>query len=370
MAGATAVLLAPFTAIANTSLKASISGELRYDSNAGATEVSKSDYIASISPSFEIADEGRRLTLTGLYKPVGLYYFRDKGKNTVSHQASAGLRYGISPRSELLVNDSVTYSKESMEAVPNGIESGRGGVFSNTFSAGLSSKQRDTVDTRFDISSALQAYDNPELIDSRADVFGATLSYGGFRLYSITSSYRFTNYNFHSATGDSSTAGHSLNFSARSEPMPTVTIEGLGGVFFNPDKDDEFEWEARASIKKSFRVSALAFDYNRQVSTSSGLSDELSINQNLSATWVWSFMREMEVAFFGNLAKSRTIQENEVDIESWSAGVKLLWHLAQNLTLGMGYNRFEQASGGTSGSDLTRNIVFLNFTATPYSGRY
>lgn len=362
------VLLAPSAAGAAASGRATITGEMKYDSNIYSTEDATEDFVLTVSPEFSAEVKSRRTAFSALYRPSGLYYLSETQNNTVNHYGRGALTYGLSPTSMLALEDTVSYSQDTLESAPGSIVRERGGVLLNTLAARLSKKQSRSVDVWAAASSTSQRYDDPSAVDTRTDTIGAGLTKELSNTTSLSASYEFRNFSFNDGA-DHSTSQH-LGLSATRQITPSSRIEASAGAYLRRDGDEDTGWEASAEYTVNFPSSVFAIGYSRRITPSSGIASGLNLNENINASLDLRLSRTVDALFSAGYSAHESLEGAPVDVDSVNAGVRFSYRLSDTVAASAGYSRFMQWSNTANATDLARDVVFVNMTVSPGSWRF
>ncbi|MBI5286914.1 MAG: hypothetical protein HY878_04905 [Deltaproteobacteria bacterium] len=207
------------------------------------------------------------------------------------------------------------------------------------------------------------------MIDTRTDSASLT---GGYELTpdrTIKMTYTYRNFFFDTAGNGNNSENHSIQLALAERLSPTLSLDLSGGVTYGID-DDRYDWIARAGITKTFQGSSLNLGYSRDVTNTSGLTDETSISDRLSMGWNFTLTRSFNLTISGNLSKNRSEPSARVDTTSYNASIGGEWQPYSWMRVGVGYSRFQQWADGPLGEDLSRDQVFVNITVTPEGWRF
>jgi hypothetical protein len=357
--------------MADVVIKPSIMLSERYDSNIffrSRDQGVVSDFLTSAGPQIEIGNEQKGFRLAALYRFNSTYYARHQEFH-LSHNATLTMDKEISKALLLTVGDSFFYTQDSLEATTTGIQIRRTDITSNTIFINTVYKFTNITSMDVRLSDSILEFEDPTLVDTRTD--SAALS-GIFMMTANTSAnttYTFTNYSFDRPGTMENIESHSLELGLTHRLSPSMVTNLSGGTVYTPSINDSYDWIASAELTKSFQVSSITAGYSRTTSNTSGLTDQLNINETYSLQWNYTLTSSSNISLFGNYIKNRTEPVATVDITSYNAGVSGNWRPYAWMTLGLGYIYFQQQAGGSVGTDIEREQVFVNISITPAEWR-
>ncbi len=351
---------------ADTTLKSSVASELAYDSNAtiapqGGNGVS--DFLFRIAPQLNLVNERRNTTINAMYRLTSAYYFKHSDLNAVNHNASLNAKMTASPRLGLALNDSFTYTKDSLDTSPSGILLGRTSVTSNAVDASATYQFTERTSASLSASNNITQYNSTTATDSRVDTGGVSAQYAATPSTTLNGSYTFTNYTFDSAV-TTTTSSHSVMLGFIEEFPDALELKASAGVSYTPELGDKYNWLANASLRKDYRNGSATIGYSRSITNSSGLTDQLNVNENYTALLAYSATRFTDIALNATYSKNRTIPSSTLDLKSYSVGLTCTVRLYRWLDMEVGANHFRQSSAGTVGGDFIRDQAFIKFTAS------
>jgi hypothetical protein len=117
-------------------------------------------------------------------------------------------------------------------------------------------------------------------------------------------------------------------------------------------------------LSKKFEKSSLKFGYIRSITTGSGISREVTLNDYAFTSLSFILSRTFNIGLIGSYSINRSRPRDIVDTESYGASIYGNWRLNTWMTVNIRYRRYEQFSDDATHDDLTRNRVFLSITAT------
>lgn len=357
-------------ALAGTILvKPSLTVNEMYDSNTNYADKQneKGDFVTSVMPRIELLNEQEGLTLNGSYSLSSRYYSSDPGLSYISHNGNIGMKIDLSQRTSLTLADSITYSKDSREADINGIQLPQTGILSNSAAITLSRKLNKLTSVTLRGSDSFSKYDESSLIDSRTDSAGIDIIRELTPRMSANTSYTYTNFHFEN-TDDAHT--HAFQLGLSKQVSSDLSLNLSGGTVYSGEIGDKYDWTAQASLSKRYEMSSIAVGYSRGVSTSSGLTDEITISDRGSLTFLQTLSNTMNVTLSGGYSQNRSEPTGNVNVNSYDATVMTDWRPDSWITVGAGYSRFDQWVEGGLGTNLTRDQVFVNITASSDGWRF
>lgn len=373
----TALSLVPeFADGAGTTLRQTVMTELRYDTNARiASEgaLSGDDVVLLLVPGFEAINQRNKLTLTGIYRPSVYYYFKQPELNTISHSGTIAAEYEFSPRTSMRAEERLTYSKESLESTLTGYQNRRSGILTNTVNLSMNHRLTHRTGMTLSASDYVLRFDDPVAVDSRNVSGSMGLNFQATPETQLNGSYNFSRANYDLPGGPSSSQNtHSLNAGFSKRFRETMTLLMSGGAVYaeTPGTGDGFfDWVALAEIRKTFNKYDASFSYSRRTTSSSGVTDQLTLNDSFSAGLRHEISRNVSVSLSGNYTRNHSKPDDSFDTKSFTASASGSWRMREWLTFGMGYAHFTQESDGPLGEDLKRDHIFVNVNMTTFEGR-
>jgi len=363
----------PTAAAADVTVKPAVTTEVRYDSNATISptnQVKKDDFIAILSPQFDIINDRRKIVFELLYRADGLYYLEDPQLNTINHFVTADMKAEYSPATKFDISDSFSYSKQSLLANQINIQTRRYNILANAVSLRMDHEFTPKVSMTANMSDNVLKFEDPAAYDSRTDSAGAAAVYHITPATSTDAAYTFKNYSFDAPGGSNDIQTHTFKLGLTEQLSPSLTFNVFGAAVQKNGPGSRHDWEAGASVTKAFMRSTLKAGYARTVSTTSGLTNTLGINQTYSLSYDLRTTDLSNALLYGSYSKNHTGAAASVDLASYNAGLKWSYQIRAWLTVGAGYDHFEQRSHGSVGTDIRREQVFVSATVTPYEWRF
>lgn len=372
MALAALSLCLPAVVAAEVAVKPAVTTGVRYDSNAtisAANQVKKDDFIVTLSPQFDIINDRQKVVFDFMYRVTGLYYLKDPQLNTINHFATADMKAEYSQTTKFDISDSFSYLRQSLLASQTNIQTGRYNIMANTATLRMDHEFTPKTSMTADISDNVLKYEDPAAYDSRTDSAGVT---GVYRITPATSTdagYKFTNYTFDPSGPNGGIRTHTLRLGLTEQFSPALTFNVFGSAVYQDGAGNSRNWEGGASVTKAFMRSTLSGGYARTVTTTSGLTNTLGINQTYSLNYGYRTSERSDAMLYGAYSKNRT-RPASVDLESYDAGLKWEYRIRTWLAIGAGYDHFDQRSRGSVGMDVIREQVYISATVTPYEWRF
>lgn len=350
--------------------------EERYDSNANqaSSDSEEGDFVTSIVPQIEIINEYRELKITGNYSLTSSSFYYDSDRNNSTNYYGLGVTWnrGLTGRTSLSLSDLITNidsTRPNYEETDIGIKRRSFGFASNTASVALSHmlSQRNTVSVR--ASDRLLKYYDSSSIDTRTDSAGIYFSREFTSLGSANASYTFTNFRFdRSERGDTQTHSFALGVSKQ---FPSDLIINLsGGAVYSGEIGDKYDWITQSSLSKKFESSSIGLAYSRGVTTSSGLTDEININDRGTLTWSRPLTRTMNMSLSGAYSQNHSEPSSSLQSKSYDASIGADWRPESWISVGVGFSHSQQWIDGASATSLSRDQVFVSVTASPEGWRF
>ena len=359
---------------AEVMIKQDIGVALRYDTNAyirPENESQVSDFILSITPSVKASTEVGGVSLAAFYSPSAAVYFNSTGLSNISHNFNLQMGANLSEKTMLSVSDLFTYSNDPISASLLGIQSRRETTWSNDVSIGLSHLFTQRITGSIGASNHYLESDDPK--STKSSMNSMSLS-GGFQATPATSlnaSYGATLFSFQTNEGRNDIIVHSAQVGITHSFPYELDFNISGGTSYVPEIDNHREWTASTWVEKTFQDSTFHFGYARSITNTSGLTDQLSVNERYSGAITYATTTTTDVSLSGSYVKNRTIPDSLlVDISSYDIGITEYWRPYTWMSLGVGYSHFQQISSSVLGEDFKSDHFFVNFTATTYEGKY
>jgi len=352
--------------------KQSIVTELRYDTNAFIRpegQAQTGDTVVLIMPQFNLSTERHGLTLTGLYSPTGSIYFNNPGLNSISHYASAGMDMELSSKWSFSASDVFTYSKEALDTSRIGIQTSRATVWSNAVSLGTSYALTEKASASLGVTDSIFRSDDPASIRSRTDSASLGLGYSATVNTTLNASYGFSIFHFDTPTTSNDIQTQMASVGLSHKFPYSIDVSLSGGANYTPSFSKKYDWIASAAVTKTFQQSTVSLEYLRGVTNTSGLTDQLNINERYSAVIAYAITPATSVTVFGEYYQSKSKPVEIVSVKSYSTGLRGQWRPYSWMSFDAGYSHFEQVSDGAIGEDFKRDHFFLSMTVTTYEGK-
>jgi len=371
VAGALAAVLSiPCVAAAQiNTLVPSVTLDFRYDSNArftnDKTASDNGDFIASASPSFEFTRHGRQHDVSAFYSLTADHHTSNTELNNISHSAGLDLSADLTGRWRFGLGDRANYTEDSLRGVGfgEGVLVTRTDMLTNTAYVSLGRAASRNTDVTLTLKDYVQKFDDPALVDSRTDSAGLTGRYIYTRTGTALLSYAYTNFRF-DTNGQTDIDTHGVSVGVEEAVGRSVKVNLGGGVEYADglNGDGDLFYTANAGIEKTFRDSVMNLSFERDISTPTGLADEISIKDVVTFIWDFNVKRNVFASFYAGIAKHKTEPEGRVDINSYIAEVSGNWQPYRWLLLGAGASHYQQWPEDDFGVGLTRNKIFVNMT--------
>lgn len=363
----------PAGAGADVAVRPSVTTGIRYDNNAtisAADEDKKEDFIVTLSPQFDIVNDRQKIVLGLTYRATGMYYLKDPQLNTITHFVAADMKAEYSQSTKFGFSDSFSYLRQSLLSSQTNIQTGRYNILANTAALRMDHEFTPKASMTASISDNVLKYEDPTAYDSRTDSAGVTAVYRITPSTSMDAGYVFTHYSFVPSGDTNGIRTHTLKLGLTEHFSPSLTFNLSGAVVHEENSGgNDYDWEAGASVTKAFMKSTLSGGYARTVSTTSGLTNTLGINETYSLSYDYRTSDRSDVLLYGAYSTNRT-EPASVDLASYNAGIKLAYQIRSWLTIGAGYDHFDQRSHGSVGTDVRREQVYVSATVTPQEWRF
>lgn len=359
----------------NNTFVPAVTLDFRYDSNvrfvddeAGDEE---GDYIASVVPGFDLRRTGRTYELDLHYGLTADFHARNSDLNNISHRAGVSFSTDLTSRWYLGAGDSFSYSEDSLRAL--GFEEGvlvtRTDILTNNVHLTIGRETSRNTSVSLTMRNHVQKFENPDLVDSRTD--SGTLS-GGYRYGpngTASISYAHSVYSFDTEREHIRTHGVMAGVEEAVSPTMSVNLSGGAEYATGLDGDDLF-LTANAGIVKNLKDSVLTLSFVRDVSTPTGLTDEISLRDSVIFIWDFTVRRNISSSIYGGVASHKSEPEGEVDIRSYIAELSGNWQANKWVRLGAGVSHYRQWTEDGLGTGLRRNKVFVNITLSGGEWRF
>lgn len=338
-----------------------------YDSNPfmwGEDQDIKSDFITELSPQISISSITKRVRLNASYRLDSRHYNRYRELDNISHTGNFNSSVGISRKSSLKIGDFFRFTPDSLRATDLGIQIKRIDILSNTVFVSMDRNFSRTFYTSLTLKDSILDFDDAAFIDSRTD--SAALS-GNYRWKPgtlITVAYTYTNYHFDTQTDGNDIKNHSVTLALAEQLSADASVNISGGIVHTQDVDEKPYWMANAGFAKTYSASSLNLGYSRSVANSSGLIDELNINESVSIRWNYIFSRSFNAKVNGNLSQNRSKPSGSLNTTSYSAGAGFVWLAYSWITFNAKYSHFQQWTETVLSSNMKKDMVFIGVTAT------
>ncbi len=371
LVAALSTLLLPEVAMcADVMIKQAIGAALRYDTNAYIRPENQSqisDLILFITPSVEVSTETGRVSLAAFYSPSGSVYFNNTELNNVSHHLNLHMSANLSEKSTLDVNDIFTYSKDPISTTLLGIQMRRETIWSNELSLGLTHAFTQRTSGSIGLSTHYLESDDPATTKSKTDSISLSGRFQATPATSLSASYSSTFFSFKSNEGRNNIVVHSAQLGLTHSFPYKLDFNISGGTSYAPEINNHREWIASTWIEKAFQNSSLHIEYSRRITNTSGLTDQLNINERYSAVMSYSTTKTTSLILNGSYVKNRTLPDSLlVNITSYDVGITEQWRPYPWMSVGLGYSHFQQISTAEIGEDFKSDHFFINLTATTY----
>lgn len=342
----------------------SLQTEFRFESNSGAASGGGSgeDTIFRASPRLNLERQGMNATFNAEYGFTGNYYFNDHDRDWVAHNGIAGLDMRVSPLAQIQAGYDFTYTREPREATSTGIEAFRtAAVRSHAATVNGSYILSPRTTARLSLAGSVLEFDDPSAVDSETYSAGFGGEVRWTERTSFTPAYEYT-YLSYDAASSPDIRSHAVSAGFATRRSESLTYNISAGLTYSDGSSDRLDWTAAAGLSKSFERGSLSASYSRGVSDSSGLSDQLNINDTVSAGLTRNLSDSASLSITAAYARNRTRPAATVDLRSYSADLGIRWQAWRWATVGAGISHFNQLSDGVTGSDEERNAVYINLT--------
>lgn len=357
-------------------IKPSLRVEESYDNNAYGLSSGNEEgaLVTTVAPQIEFINEYKELRISGNYSLASRYNYYNSDRNYMTHNSGLGITWnrGMTRNTSLSLSDfaSTSYSTtDSFQVTDIGIQIRRSGVFSNTATVTLSHMMSQLNSVSVTASDSFLKYDDSSSIDTRTDSASINFTRQFMSLMSANASYTYTNFHFERSMRDD-TQTHSFQLGV-SKQFPLYLILNLsGGAVYSGEISDKYDWTSQVSLSKRFEMSSIGLAYSRGVTTSSGLTDEININDRGTLTWSRPFTRTMNMVLSGAYSQNHTEPTSALQSTSYDTSISADWRPEPWISIGVSYSHFQQWFDGPSGSGFMKNQVLMSVTASPEGWRF
>ena len=356
----------------DVTLKTSVTTGASYDSNIysrGQSQNPEEDYVVQLVPQIEVLDASRAMTVSVKYAPSGYYYLKNPQLNSVDHFASAALQAQLSRKSTFGVSESVRYTKESREASMTGIQTKRMRILTNDVALNATHEFTPSFSASANASDTVLKFEDPNSIDSRTDTAGVTGVFKATGNTSITAGYTYTRFSFSSVPNDTHSDTHTVTLGLKSQVSESFDVSLSGGMTRSPSASKKNDWVAAVDLRKTFRASSIDIGYSRSVTNTAGLTDLLNVNNRYSIGLTHSLTGSTDIGVHGVYSDNRT-NPGVLHLTSYEAGANASWRAYSWMTISAVYSHFQQWDNASTGDDIRKDLVTLNFTATMSEWRF
>ncbi len=375
------VMWFPYRAHGVITITPSVEIEERYDTNFtndGVSQNPQDTFVTTIAPSLHLNYIRKYFSLDVYYSHNFRYIslaseVSDDGMN----RTSLALDVPLSERTSFSVSDVFSFAEEQIttggltgveesQTLPGtGVQTERTNTFANTFTLAMNHVFTARTTTGLTLTDYRLTYPGSSLQDARSQSAGLITSHQLTDKTSIEMTYAYTLFIFETVGGGQrNTDTHSLSLGITELISPTLTFNISGGASYTPEFEDDYSAIGQAGFTKEFLQSSLTLDYSRELTNTSGLTDEIGVNDTLLARWHYLVGSTVDFAIFGTYSANKT-DTGSVDTTSYTAGIDSGWRPYLWMSVGIGYSHTQQWVDGTLGEDLSRDQVSVTITATP-----
>lgn len=320
------------------------------------------DFIRTLSYQLAFSYDGAKGSGSLSYQAGLESYLENEDLNTVRHNGSVNFNYPLSKSVNLNLTEGFTFTPDSTEVNPLGIQVGRGDSYSNSFSVDIATQASNFLIFRIGYNNQIIEFDEPSLSDSMAWGMIVGIDYQLTKRNTLNLNY---SYRYFTTDIPWSSILHSLNIGERHQFSPTFTISTNIGATYLPDTNN-YRLLIGVNLNKSFKGTSVGFGYSRDASIGSGVSGETLINQRVSVSMTRSLLRNLTANVGGGYSTNDSLTGDVVAIESYNFRIGTGYTFTQWLRGDLSYLFFQQERGRYSqvGEDIRRNQVQLMLTAT------
>jgi hypothetical protein len=361
----------PYKAHGDVIITPSVLVEEQYDSNFFVAEevssVPRDTFVTTIAPSLRFTYDRKNLSFDVFYGHNFRYLTRtsetlDDGENNTS----LTWEVPFSERTSLLFSESISYASTSATRLTEetGIQIPRTQRITSDFSLGLSHAVTPRTTAHLTLRDYQEIFLDSPLIDSRKDSANFVTNHQLTDKTAINMVYGYSLYTFDTSEGEQNVENHSLSLGITKIISSTLSLNISGGVSYRPGLEGGYTTIGQAGFSKAFQQSSLTLGYSRSVTSTFGLTDEISINDTFSTRWNYPVSTTGQFGIYGTFSKNQS-ETSSVDTTSYTAGIDSKWRPYSWMSAGIGYSHTQQRADGTLGEDLSRDQVSVTITATP-----
>lgn len=390
--------------------------------NVGKNQGIKSDFETLVSPGITINNVWSGFQLSGSYNANNYFYSRNPNLNYVGHRLNMSLNGTLSKRTSFSITDTFSITEGSLNVIDIGVQTRRTRVAANSVnislanqvspktsvSIGLSERLTEYDDqTIFNfqgatslgtqtgkanisansanislvhqlslktsmnigLSESSTEYDNKALFDNRTAAADLSLNHQWTTEMSMNLSYSYSSYTFNKGENRNDDDSESVNMNiVYVKPFsPTFSANLSAGISYYAGFYDATVFVSQSNIEKMFKNSSLRLTYSRSTSTSTGLNNELKINDRVSVVNSYTFSKQMTLSINGTVSKKSSRPTGSDDTIYYSTGITSGWQVKSWMKLSFGWLHYEQKTDSLLAEDLSRDRVYINLTAS-YDG--
>ncbi len=327
-------------------------------------------FKSTVTPALSLVNVGKSYNLTGSYTLNTTYHHDRPALDYEAHTAALSARLDVGKRSSISISDNYSLNKgASLTDAGVGVHLSRSTIKYNTLSLGLSTEYGKYWSFSLTATDSRTEYDDPTLIDSVTDIATLDSDYELNKTTDITSTYTFSRYNFDSSGVKSAREVHNLSIGVNREISPTLTGSLSGGILYSNNFSSDFDWSLGAKLNKSTDKYDASIDYSRNVNDSSGLDNEVVINNTVSLSGKYRYKQSLTLNAGSTFSHIRSEPGEAVDLETLSTEVGAEWKLNSKLNLALNISRYNQWVDKSTASSLLRDQVYIGLTYTPNEWR-
>ena len=329
------------------------------------------DFVTEIAPQITLSSIATRTQYSGSYRLDSRHYSRYRELDYISHTANIGINSQLSQSTSLSLGDTYVFTPDSQEASTAGIQTPRNDIVSNSAFVMMQRMFGNGSSVSLNLSNSLQDFEDESLFDTRTDSALLSGEYGYSSNTSITMSYTYTKNIYSAATGgESFTETHSSRLGISNQLSTDSSIGVSGGLVYTDDFDEAANWTASANYGKEFLATSLNMDYSRSVTSTSGLTNEINISDNVSMQLKHTFSRAFSANAGGSLLRNRSEPSSDLERTSYTASGGFDWQPLEWFSIDASYTHFQQWVKDALGDNMSRDQVFIGITVTPNELRF
>jgi hypothetical protein len=336
-------LRAPFT------ITPSIAIAEEYNDNVRLNNRNKQwDFITAFVPGISVTAETTRYRLLGAYNFRADIYARDSSLNEAfdRHNLLVDGLYRVSPALTLTLLEGYFLSTDTNLINSQGVATGRGTSWSNSFTPGAS-YQLDRQNTlRGLLNYTVLRYSDPQSFDSDAYRVEPSFDHIFSPRLTGTIGYKFGYFDIHNL-GTAIVNTPLVGVAYRVTETLTLNVNGGPSITDDRRLDETHVTPAiTASATQRLFFGTISFLYDRAIGTAGGLGG-VTDNQSVGgAIRVTTLVKNLSIELIPRYNTSKSF-DNSIDVRGWTVPLRLSYQFNRYVAAIAGYQFFHQRANGT-----------------------